>query len=370
MSFSAQRFPVFNPLSWLAGRSILRSGVLSAERFHREVLKERSRASRRAIPFCVITIERVDGSQSPGSLGKLASLLIGSVRHTDQVGWFGGTQFGVLLVDTSEMGGRHVIDRLDGLLSASGHAVRMTLRVHDPEGFGNTDKEHESNHKDGQPLSAEDSIRPLAQNPFEFSVHFSGRFKRLVDVIGAALGLLIFGPLILIAMGLARLTSPGPAIFRQVREGRGGKPFTVFKIRTMCHDAESMQHLLREQSHRDGPAFKVQDDPRVTPLGHFLRATCIDELPQLWNVLIGDMSLVGPRPLPIDESRACQGWYRRRLDLRPGLTCYWQIDKANVESFEQWMRLDLRYVNESNFWTDFGLIVKTIRVPLMLRGNQ
>lgn len=416
MSFPPPRLAVLNPLSWLAGRSVLHCGVLSAERFYREVLKERSRASRRAIPFCVITIVRMRGSRSSGSLSKLAYKLIRNVRHTDQVGWFGSAQFGVLLVDTSEMGGRHVIDRLSALLSASGYAVEMTLRVHDPDGFGDVSKTHDSIDSSGNPHNGPDhahddadddadkshdgeddlhddagnshdgegrsndragvgvggqhSVPRLAQNPFDFSVPFSGRFKRLVDIVGATLGLLIFGPTILIAMILVRWTSPGPAIFRQIREGRGGKPFTLYKIRTMCQAAESMQHLLRKQSHRDGPAFKVHDDPRITPIGRLFRATCVDELPQLWNVLIGDMSLVGPRPLPIKESRACQGWYRRRLDLKPGLTCYWQIDKANVASFEQWMRLDLRYVNESSFLTDLGLIVRTIRVPLTLRGNQ
>lgn len=395
MPNSTQAIAVLNPLSWLAGRSVLRCGALSAEQFHREVLKERSRASRRAIPFCVITVKTLGISRSQGSLSKLARILIRNVRHTDPVGWFGSGQFGVLLVDTSEMGGRHVIDRLDELLSSPGYSVEMTLRVHDPDGFGDANREGDSQgdteeradnfnepadefnqraedaHKPEKVrLGGEQLVAQPAQNPFDFSVHFSGRFKRMVDIAGAALGLLIFGPAILIACVLVRLTSPGPAIFRQIREGRGGKPFTLYKIRTMCQAAESMQHLLLQQSHRDGPAFKIQNDPRVTRIGRLFRAACIDELPQLWNVLIGDMSLVGPRPLPMNESRACRGWYRRRLDLKPGLTCYWQIDKANVASFEQWMRLDVRYVNESSFLTDLGLIVKTIRVPLTMRGNQ
>jgi lipopolysaccharide/colanic/teichoic acid biosynthesis glycosyltransferase len=135
-------------------------------------------------------------------------------------------------------------------------------------------------------------------------------------------------------------------------------------------DAEDSQSELQAQSYRDGPAFKVADDPRVTPVGRPLRKYCIDELPQLWNVLKGEMSLVGPRPLPWHESRACQGWQRRRLEVRPGLTCDWQVDKAKVETFDDWMRLDLRYIDEIGLIRDLRLIARTVAVPIHGRGSE
>ena len=198
----------------------------------------------------------------------------------------------------------------------------------------------------------------------------SGTVKRAVDVTGALAGLITVGPLLLLAMGLIRLTSPGGAIFRQTREGMRGKPFTIYKLRTMVADAESSQQVLRELSYRDGPAFKIKADPRVTRVGRFLRATCIDELPQLVNVLFGDMSLVGPRPLPWHESRACSHWQRRRLDVRPGLTCSWQINKSRVTSFDEWMRLDLQYIDRRTLWLDARLIYRTMSVALTGRGSH
>jgi lipopolysaccharide/colanic/teichoic acid biosynthesis glycosyltransferase len=198
----------------------------------------------------------------------------------------------------------------------------------------------------------------------------SAVLKRSVDVAASSVALVVLGPALLATMALIRLTSPGPAIFRQTREGRGGKPFTIYKFRTMVVNAEASQQALREMSHRDGPAFKIKSDPRVTKVGRLLRATCVDELPQLVNVLRGDMSIVGPRPLPWHESRACSHWQRRRLDVRPGLTCFWQINKAKVETFDDWMRLDLQYVDRGNLWIDVKLIYRTVAVALLGRGGH
>jgi len=194
--------------------------------------------------------------------------------------------------------------------------------------------------------------------------------KRAVDILGASTGLIFGGPIILGAMAAIRITSAGPAMFRQTREGYLGRPFTIYKLRTMVVDAELQQAQLQDKSHRDGPAFKMEHDPRVTRVGHWLRKTCIDELPQLWNVLKGDMSLVGPRPLPWHESRACTRWHRRRLDVRPGMTCYWQVDKSAAETFDDWMRMDLRYIDDSDLLGDLRLIAKTIAVPVFGRGSQ
>lgn len=217
-----------------------------------------------------------------------------------------------------------------------------------------------------QPGEVVSSENPLVRR--ESTV--SAVLKRSVDVTASSAALVVLGPAMLATMAMIRLTSPGPAIFRQTREGRGGKPFTIYKFRTMAVNAEASQQALRELSHRDGPAFKIRSDPRVTRLGWLLRATCFDELPQLVNILRGDMSIVGPRPLPWYESRACSHWQRRRLDVRPGLTCFWQINKAKVESFDDWMRLDLQYVDRGNLWIDLKLIYRTMVVALLGRGGH
>jgi lipopolysaccharide/colanic/teichoic acid biosynthesis glycosyltransferase/GGDEF domain-containing protein len=220
-----------------------------------------------------------------------------------------------------------------------------------------------NNVRPGESVSSED---PLVRR--ESAV--SAVLKRSVDVTASSVALILLGPAMLATMALIRLTSPGPAIFCQTREGRGGKPFTIYKFRTMVVNAEASQQALRDLSHRDGPAFKIKSDPRVTKFGWLLRATCVDELPQLVNILRGDMSIVGPRPLPWHESRACSHWQRRRLDVRPGLTCFWQINKANVESFDDWMRLDLQYVDRGNLWIDLKLIYRTMAVALLGRGGH
>ncbi|MEO1530453.1 MAG: sugar transferase, partial [Planctomycetota bacterium] len=305
------------------------SMLLTQTEFNREVVRERVRATRRHIPFCVVTV-RLLGGNLRNQRRELIRLLHRHLRLTDQKGCLSDNRFGVLLVDTPEMGGRAVLDRLTGLCDARNLQVELSLSVHDPEGFG--DKEdpipgNERGRRAGDQVgekwvridevSQKSSVNRswmIGDDPMEVTarVSFGAILKRSLDIAGASIGLIVLSPILLIAMLAIRLTSPGPAIFRQTREGRGGKPFTIFKLRTMEIDAEQKQAALRSQSHRDGPAFKIDRDPRVTPVGEFLRKTCIDELPQLLNVLLGHMSLVGPRPLPWHESRACQHWHRRR----------------------------------------------------------
>jgi lipopolysaccharide/colanic/teichoic acid biosynthesis glycosyltransferase len=165
-----------------------------------------------------------------------------------------------------------------------------------------------------------------------------------------------------------KITSRGGVFFTQYRDGLGGRPFRMLKFRTMRLGADDEKQALRQHSEQDGPAFKIKDDPRLTTVGRFLRATSIDELPQLWNVLRGEMSLVGPRPLPCDESARCRRWQRRRLEVTPGLTCIWQVSGRNLLPFEEWMRMDLRYVDGRSFWTDLNLLLWTIPAVLSRKG--
>jgi exopolysaccharide biosynthesis polyprenyl glycosylphosphotransferase len=195
--------------------------------------------------------------------------------------------------------------------------------------------------------------------------------KHLMDFLGAflLLLLLIVIPVIpLIALAI-KLTSSGPVFFRQQRSGLNGAPFTLYKFRTMVSNAEQLKDELAAMNEMSGPVFKVTNDPRVTPLGKFLRKYSLDELPQLFNVLRGEMSLVGPRPLPVDEVKRFNDLsHRRRLSVKPGLTCLWQIKGRNkISDFKDWVRLDLEYIDNWSLWLDLKILFLTL--PAVLRGT-
>ncbi len=444
-----------------------RALLLSPRQFDREVACERIRSTRRSIPFCVLTInllasgvnshssknsEPASASERPRRTSvqlkkqsrKLVDILHHKLRMTDEKGVLSATCYGVLLVDTSEMGGRVVLDRLTQLCVTAGLNVQISLQVHDPEGFGsNDDEQAESSgsrssrrREDNDPgdgdqddwvrqpsvimdstmvlengiavatapaairfaipgesagasvdkpavnhiqaiasmpkpaARAEDRVSVAGEETFHQFPLTSRVAKRTLDVVGASVGLVLTGPFVLAAVAAIKWSDRGPAFFCQTREGQFGRPFTIYKLRTMVVDAEKSQAALRAASHRDGPAFKISRDPRVTKVGQFLRSTCLDELPQLINVLKGDMSLVGPRPLPWHESRACERWHRRRLDVRPGLTCIWQVNKGKAETFNDWMRMDLQYIDQLGFFKDLQLIAQTVIVPVTGRGSE
>jgi len=193
--------------------------------------------------------------------------------------------------------------------------------------------------------------------------------KRALDIIVSICGLLILSPLMLLIGILIRKQSPGPALFIQPRSGRHGRVFRMYKFRTMVSNAAMQQAELEMQNEMKGPVFKLKQDPRVTKFGAFLRRTSLDELPQLWNVLAGDMSLVGPRPLPMYETERIFDWaHRRRLSVKPGLTCFWQIEGRNqIHNFDDWVRLDLKYVDHWSFWMDLNILLRTI--PVVLTGS-
>ncbi|HWQ91596.1 MAG TPA: sugar transferase, partial [Clostridia bacterium] len=193
--------------------------------------------------------------------------------------------------------------------------------------------------------------------------------KQLVDFVGALVCVCMLLPLFGIVALLIKLSSPGPVFFRQQRSGLNGRPFTIYKFRTMVTNAEQLKHELAAMNEMSGPVFKVTNDPRVTPLGRFLRKFSIDELPQFFNVLRGEMSLVGPRPLPVDEVKRFNDFaHRRRLSVKPGLTCLWQISgRNNVKDFKDWVRLDLEYIDNWSIWLDFKILFRT--VPVVLAGT-
>ena len=201
---------------------------------------------------------------------------------------------------------------------------------------------------------------------------WEGLCKHVLDVTGALALFLLSSPLLLLVALLLKLTSPGPILFRQQRCGLNGQPFTMLKFRTMVTNAEQRKHELALFNEMDGPVFKMTNDPRITPIGTVLRKFSIDEFPQLLNVLRGDMSLVGPRPLPVDEVRRFNDLaHRRRLSVKPGLTCLWQIGGRNeVRCFDDWVRLDLEYIDNWSIWLDFKILLLTVPVVLMGRGAK
>lgn len=201
--------------------------------------------------------------------------------------------------------------------------------------------------------------------------HIQLIFKRLLDIAVCSINLVLLAPVFACVALLVKISSPGPILFKQIRSGLNGRRFYLYKFRTMVVDAESRLAALRAQSEMSGPAFKMTQDPRVTPIGKFLRKFSLDELPQLWNVLKGDMSMVGPRPPIPSEVARYEPWQRRRLSMRPGLTCIWQVSGRNkIRDFDEWMRLDLQYIDNWSLGLDLFLFIKTIPVVLFAVGAK
>ena len=195
--------------------------------------------------------------------------------------------------------------------------------------------------------------------------------KRALDIAGSAALLMLLAPLLALIAIAVKLTSAGPILFRQVRSGAHGRPFVMFKFRSMCNGAEALLAQLAGANEMSGPVFKMRNDPRLTPLGRFLRRTSFDELPQLWNVLKGEMSLVGPRPPVPAEVVRYEPWQRRRLSMKPGLTCLWQVSgRSEIADFENWMKLDLEYIDRWSLALDMRILAKTLPAVVTGRGAE
>jgi exopolysaccharide biosynthesis polyprenyl glycosylphosphotransferase len=207
------------------------------------------------------------------------------------------------------------------------------------------------------------------------ATHYSGHMygwkfgvKRLIDIVISAFLLVILSPIAIIAAIAIKLDSPGHVHFVQERVGFNKRKFRLYKFRTMADGADKKQGDLEDLNEASGPVFKIRNDPRITPVGKILRKTSIDELPQLFNVLKGDMSLVGPRPLPVrDYNGFNEDWQRRRFSVRPGITCLWQVNGRSNTSFEHWMELDMEYIDTWSLWLDFRILCQTI--PAVIKGS-
>lgn len=188
--------------------------------------------------------------------------------------------------------------------------------------------------------------------------------KRIIDIATSGVALTLLLPIFIVLAVAVKVTSPGPVFYRSMRVGRGGELFPFVKFRSMRADAEQVLAKLQAQNEKDGPIFKMKRDPRITPIGRFLRKYSLDEMPQLWSVFVGHMSMVGPRPPIPREVEHYNDFAMRRLTVKPGITCYWQIMGRSNLTFEEWMALDNRYIDEMSLWTDLKIIAKTPKAIL------
>lgn len=218
----------------------------------------------------------------------------------------------------------------------------------------------------GDDERAEAALRALRENRLAYRIA-----KRTFDIVFSMLVIALFSWLYLLVAAAIKLDDPkGPVIFRQVRVGKGGREFVCYKFRSMCVDAEGQLDALMDANEKDGPAFKIKGDPRITRVGSFIRKASFDELPQFWNVLKGDMSVVGPRPALAREVMRYPSRALIRLAIRPGITCYWQTRRnRDFISFDEWVDLDLLYIVKASLWTDAKLIVQTVGCVLTFQGE-
>jgi lipopolysaccharide/colanic/teichoic acid biosynthesis glycosyltransferase len=331
---------------------------LDEKRFRFELARERIRVDRNGSSLAILTIELPRDRAAARDYAFLGRLLIKRLRITDSIGFVSHDRVGVLLPDTSKSGAWKVASDICSVYPVGHDRPDCDVLVY-PDESGT----HDDGKRKETDVAAPVSIDALLtiETP---------AWKRAMDIAGAMLGLVVAGPLLLVCALAIKLTSRGPVIYAQEREGLGGRRFRIYKLRTMHVNAERQQQSLRALSEQDGPAFKMTDDPRTTWVGRWLRAASLDELPQLWNVLLGEMSLVGPRPLPTCESLACTPWQRQRLYIAPGMTCIWQVSGRSTVSFEQWMRMDLQYIRRRSFLYDMRLLLTTGPSLVLRRGPR
>jgi lipopolysaccharide/colanic/teichoic acid biosynthesis glycosyltransferase len=308
----------------------------------------------------LLTFVQRETAPQGNSFRRLLRILKRRLRITDEIGLLDEQRLAVVLPETCARGAWKVADDVLAAYPTTLHPPLCEVYTY-PSDWADLQEEDSS-----------DAWRPEPPRPAQpMELLFVRRvplWKRALDIVGASVGLVIGSPVLLVCAACIKLTSPGPVLFTQWRSGAGNRPFLMYKLRTMSVDAEKRKRELMALNEQDGPAFKIKNDPRVTRLGRFLRKTSIDELPQLWNVLKGDMSLVGPRPLPCNESAGCTHWQRNRLDVKPGLTCIWQVRGRCQVSFDEWVRMDLEYVRRTSLLGDLMLIVQTAAVVLRGRG--
>jgi lipopolysaccharide/colanic/teichoic acid biosynthesis glycosyltransferase len=344
-------------------RFIPRNGLFLDEKsFRYELARERVRVDRNGSTLAVLTIELPRDRATARDGDFLGRLLIRRLRITDTFGFLSDRRVGVLLPDTTKSGAWKVASDICSVYPVGHDRPNCEVLVYPDE--SNSRHDGESQHE------LEPADEPTPASIDVLLAEATPAWKRSIDIIGAIVGIILSAPLLLICAAAIKLTSRGPVIYSQEREGLGGRRFRIYKLRTMRQNAERDHVKLLDFSEQDGPAFKMSVDPRTTWVGRLLRKTSLDELPQFWNVLRGDMSLVGPRPLWIREAAQCLPWQRQRLSVRPGLTCIWQVRGRSTASIDAWMRKDIQYLRRRSLFCDLQLLATTAPSIAFSRGPR
>jgi lipopolysaccharide/colanic/teichoic acid biosynthesis glycosyltransferase len=359
-------------LSHRQGRSLSRfHDVLPRLEFARQIDIEKRRTDRSKSPLSLI-IFHVEGSGEKlrKSVDRLLTTVQYNKRETDVLGYLGTNRIALLLPETGASGAAGFVRSIESRTGVKPHTLER----------GTYPAEVFDNLLAGRPAVSEESTFPSPESTKHSPT--SHAVKRGLDVVGALLTIAVASPVMLLAAIAVKTSSPGPVIFKQTRLGRRGVPFTFYKFRSMVVNnddrthREYVQNLIQgnhdavNQGDSDQPLYKIQSDPRVTPVGRFIRRSSIDELPQLFNVLKGDMSLVGPRPPIPYETERYESWHLRRiLDVTPGITGLWQVEGRNRVTFDDMVRLDLCYARDWSIWLDMKILVKTVVAVLRFDGE-
>ena len=353
------------------------------ERSFNELLAlERKRTARSKRPFILMLLNLAEFSNGDNGCrtieGKFISYLNTIIRDTDTIGWYLCNKvIGIIFTEIGETSAKRAADKIvskvkGGLLKCLGpekaNLIRISLFFYPEESGYSSDKSNP------EPILYHDIVRRRSSKKVSFFL------KRTIDIIGSIVILLLSLPVMITVALLVRFTSEGPVLFKQERVGQLGKRFTFLKFRSMCANNDPSIHkkyvckFIKCADNLPGAngtnkVFKITDDPRVTPIGRILRKTSLDELPQLFNVLKGDMSLVGPRPPIPYELENYDIWHRSRiLEMKPGLTGLWQVYGRSRSTFDEMVRLDIRYTNEWSLWMDIKLLLHTPRAVVMSKG--
>lgn len=343
-----------------------------AAAFQAILAKERARSDRNNHCFSLVSFEVGLQDSSMDRINYLVDRLKKKLRVTDEIGWLDNHSIGVLLFNALSEEAMLFVEKViltypkENLFkySISTYPGGKVEHCHN-EGITCHDNLSSLTAAHGVPKTANAQIGLRLQPVFFAKSSF---WKRFGDIVLSGIALVSLAPLLLALAIAVKCGTKGPVFFKQQRAGLGGVPFTFLKYRTMHEDAEARKAELLQFNQRTGPVFKMENDPRVTKLGKFLRKWSLDELPQLFNVFMGDMSLVGPRPPTMDEVEKYASWHNCRLEVKPGITCIWQVYARHEQSFENWVRLDIRYRQKQSFLFDMKLLALTLPAVLSRRG--
>ncbi len=368
----------------LSAHDITVDQLLPKEVFRKIIDRERDRANRTGEIFSLVVYLLPDVDKNSETLHLLADTLSSSMRSIDAAGWLDSQHLGVLLPETDLTGAQRFAKKINHESMSLKFLANYEVLSYPSEALINPEN---TSHSDGVAHSKAHTFLwdewhiPHAQRNVDYMFCLTKRlFKRCFDFIGASVCLLLLSPFFLCVAIYIKVVSPGPIFFKQQRIGYGGHPFTFLKFRTMRQGADSSEHqaylatLINGDSDKkdaDKPMVKLDHDPQIIPGGNLLRKSCLDELPQLFNVLLGEMSLVGPRPPIPYEVKEYHSWHRGRFNALPGMTGLWQVSGKNRLTFREMVRLDIRYAKERSLWLDVKILFRTpLAILEQLKGGS